>query len=335
MKENAWISNEIACAYERNFILLEEARKEYAQTVSDFLTNLHQDVRTSANKSTSCEGVEAGCAIFGNEFNTGISVVLSVAGESAEQPAPSGITITARAAAPVGGNPGHLRIAASAASFNASTTRWNVELLRLEVTESLLPADSKTVRPAADEILAFEVSLERNGLAQVKDTIQYLISLLAPVAMKIVEDQRFTERMKQTLVVCAEKLSKNPPVKDGKIEEINWWGGGGMHYIQFNASDAPGFWVGYPVQNGCIMYGYNFSNNPPSSLAASFFDRMKATPPKNHGNFPAGTLLKSEDLRNKSTEEIEALVIAAFRDFYSLIAELRADSASRSNPASS
>ena len=288
MNETAWTTNEIASAYERNFTLLEAARKEYSQLVSDFLTNLHRDLGVSANRAVSCEGVDAVSTISGSEFDTAISVGLSVMGESAEFPTPSGITITARAAAPTGGNPGHLRVAATA-WFNDKTTSWNIEKLRAEIFEADHHADSKPCRPAADELLAIEVPVEEDGISQVADTIQHLRSRLAPFALKIVEEQRITELIKQTLLDCAEKLGKCLPVTNGNIErKVVWWNPG-MHYIQLNAPDTPGFWVGYVVKTGGLLYGFNSTGNPPLGLADTFFARVKAYEPRSFGGYPCGS----------------------------------------------
>jgi len=328
MNETNWTTNEVASAYERNFTLLEAARKEYSQVVVAFLTNLHHNLVVFGDRAPSCEGVKAIYSFSGSEFNAAISVGLSVTGESAEPPTPSDITISARAAAPTGGNPDHLRVTV-AASLNDRNTSWNIEKLSAEVRNFVQHADNQPATPAAGELLAVEVPLRGDGMSRATNAIQHLCSLLAPIAMKIVEEMRFTERMKQNLIQCALTLTEYPPAKDGKIEKIAWWQG--MHYIQFNTQDAPGFWVGYLLQGDCLMYGHNQAKELPSSLPDDYFRRVNATPPKTHANFPSGVLLASPDLRLKSSEEIANTVVRAFHEFHQLITELRAENKSQSS----
>jgi hypothetical protein len=308
MNDPSFHLNEVAHAYERNFVLLEAAREEYAKTVTEILRQFHQ--RLVERIGSLDWALQVVPSLKEDGFRSEVECLLVV-----EERA-TGFRVFAKAATPQGGLAGCLRIIAYG---------WFDEKLAPVTRDQAF--DRSGDFPEADRSSGFlesrELMIGDGNMEVAVDAVLDALERISHFALQQVEEEDRTMKVKEVLERALVNL--RPPSRIAKAwstkPSLAWWKG--MRYIQPSLPDCPGFWVGYHLRDGRIMYGHHVISKAPE-FAERFYSLVGATPvqpnnPNSYGGHPAGVILERDDLMGKSPDELERLVVELFQRFYDLL----------------
>lgn len=308
MNDPAFHLNEVAHAYERNFELLEAARDEYAKTVTGIMRQFHQ--RLEERVASLDWDVQIIPSLREDGFRSEVECRLTLDDRA------TGFCVMARAATPQGGSAGCLLSAAYG---------WFDEKLAPVTRDRAF--DKSGDFPEADRATGFlesrELTIADDKMDEAVDSIIDTLKRLSPFALEQLEEEKRTMKVKEALERAL--LNLHPPSLIAEAwsnkPSLAWWKG--MRYIQPSLPDCPGFWVGYHLRDGRLMYGHHVIPKAPG-FAERFYSLVGASPvqPNDHnsyGGHPAGVILERDALMGKSPDELERLVVELFQRFYDLL----------------
>jgi hypothetical protein len=309
MNNQTWNENEIAQAYERNFHLLEAARKEYEQSAFSLLDEITAKLNEQIAATSFDEGLKVEVTTSDQEF---ARRVVEWQLMTSDNFAP--LRVLLRMATPWGGSPGCLQIAA-AAYLDAKAVPQTLESLRTEADFKDIASGKPMKKIEPNWLHAVEVEIGSEIAADAAEYIVKLLLHLSPLASTINEERSFTESMRKSLGNVLQTFNSSPEFSIGWSfsPKLGWWQG--MYYIQTNCDNRPSFWVGYRVETQSLMYGHHWWKDLPG-FSKRFFIAANAKPPESYGGNPAGLIVEKEDLLNKPHEEIECIVADLFKLFY-------------------
>jgi len=299
--------NEVALSYERNFELLEAARREYGEAVVSLLVDVNERLRARLADLAFNPAPEVTTSITGEGFLSSLCLELWSVGR------PTGLKVFVRPAKPWGGSPACTQVVAVFAR-NERLTSQTVDGLRRDIFgEDPVNLESS---PRLEPDWLFSVELNTGSPDENVREIASLVGKLRPLASRIGEDSTFILGMNKSLEGIADRLRAIPHFNGASkiTSKTDWWCG--MHCIEFFCPNRPRFWIGYHVANGTLMYGHHPASD--SSFANQFFSTVGATLPNRYDRYSSGTILDQVVLRATPTQGLEDLGVRIFELYYSL-----------------
>ena len=312
-----WNQNEIVQAYEKNFPLLEEARKEYKKSASALLGDiaaLLKDRQSELEMGTPFKVKFT--ELEGDGFAQG-SILCEIHSEDDFCP----LWIVLRLASPWGGTSGCLQVGVLADSPNQPTEDLRQTVQSLSISSGVGRTMSVT-SCAPDWIHGVELEITANIGQTAADCTAGLLRKLAPLAASILDRHLLDESLPQILAEVFQDLKQpsalptgwSPSGEDGLAKPWEQ-----IRYIQINDSNG-GFWVGYHEGKQNLMYGHHKRGDNPG-FSQRFFAAAKAQPPESYKGYPAGVIIERNDLRLKLPEETKKVIADLFPLFCRMVQE--------------
>jgi hypothetical protein len=307
MIDSSWKDNEVAISYERNFALLEAARREYGETISSFFDALQKDLQSKE--------LNDGDWPLRIEFvREGEGFESLVRGTLRHGDIPTGLSVVVRAGAPFGGPPATLQLGA-AYSPNGETVGTSLETMRRFVSE-VESAGSMALEP--DWLIAQECPIPERAL--LIESIIGFSRRLVPYASVLRDEISCLVKVIQVF----EQVFPRLPMLNGfgiptriTFPRQMWQG---MRYVECDFANQPRFWVGYHVGNGSLMFGHHEKPGHPG-FAHGFFSKMGAAEPRKHHIYPAGTILDRVALSRVTSAELVSICFEAFESYLAFALE--------------
>lgn len=298
MTESSWKDNEVAASYERNFALLEAARREYGEAISSFFDDLQKDLQLK-------ELNEGDWPLRVDFVREGQGFESLVRGTLRHVDISTGLSVVVRAGAPFGSPPATLQLGA-AYTPNGETVATSLESMRRFVAEA---ESTETVALEPNWLFAEECPIPER--AMFVETMMRFSKRLVPYALRLRDEISSFNKVIRVFETVFSRLR----MRDGfgtptkvSFPRTLW---SGMRYVEVEFVNHPRFWVGYHIAWGTLMYGHHDKQGDPG-FAERFFTEIGAAGRPRHDRYPAGTLLDMAGVRRASPEELEVICLETF-----------------------
>jgi hypothetical protein len=325
MTKKSWDQNEIVQAYEKNFTLLEAARKEYGEAVNALLA----EIKVSLNELLSTSPLNDALRLNPRELDTDFCRRVIEYQLLAEENIPL-LSVLVRLATPWDGSTGCLQIAVTtdldAKTFH-STEDSLKQMLRTNDTCNGLELGMQKVKLDPKWLHAVELRINADIAAIAARYIASLLQALTPLAQRLDKECSFTASMKGAMEeILHDSKSVSSPSNEWVFDHnLGWWEG--MHFLQIKDPKHRNFWVGYHVSKQWLLYGHHQWDDG-HGFAKRFFEAAKALKPDFYKGYPAGVIMDKSSLEMRSPEEISKTITDLFRLFYKMAQESSSSAAS-------
>jgi hypothetical protein len=306
---------DVVTAYEKELVVLEEARSEYAAAAKSLISAVA--VRLRERELPRAEGTALAIAEGQEKDTVGrYRVDIDVSADAVPL-----LGIQVWVASAYGGESGKLRIGAYLEDEKA-TFASKLEERRLEAVGATgldkreLPVD------VGDEAVAMATVDIRSQAPeeQAAVAVAQILEKLNPIVGRWADSVAPIARARRGLLLCRDRLAAKPLVpeqvatpKPGTKQLLCE---AGLAYVWMKEPD-PSVWVGVRLVDGALVYAHDQVHDSDVEPAKAIADRLRAAQTA-VGDFDGGVLMSGVVVRTAKDEQIAARAFEAFEAFRAL-----------------